>query len=250
LSAAHAEAKAGVVSPMARGLAAEFRRAAGDVMLWAFLPVALLPALVLLAALPPDLRSAPVGAVGEIGKGIGESLVSNVLVIVAIMGAIGVTTAQRTGVLPRELIFSSWPIVLGCRALSSTVSALLLGAVSVGVMEVTFLAMTGQPIFSLPVALSTVAVTGSAGLWGFLLGVLIRNPLLVLFVVPATLIPALAIADAAPAVADFLPLRAQMAATGLAQTGADAGAATAVLLAWLTALGAVVALVLRRQDRL
>ena len=216
--------------------------------MWSFLPAGLLPVPALLAALPPDLRTAPVDVIARLGSSMGHSLVSNLLVVVAIMGALGVTTAHKTGALPRALVFEAWPLVLGTRALSTTAAASVVGAVSVLAMDVTFRAGSGEAIFSLATAMSTVAVTGAAGLWGFLLGVLIRNPLLVLFVVPATLLPGQVMADVAPDVAHLLPSGAQIALSGLAPTELDAGAVVGALAGWTLALGLTACLVSSRRD--
>ncbi|PPI56513.1 hypothetical protein [Rathayibacter toxicus] len=234
----------------ARVFLAQLRRASGDVVVWSFFPVALLVALALVVSFPHDLRTAPPNVVAELGTDVAVSLVSNLLVISAIMGALSVTLAYRTGVLARELVFGSAAVVFGARAALSVVFSLLFGIFSVAVLDLTFVAISERSLFSPREALVTMGVLGSAGLWGFLVGALLRDPLLVLFVVPATLMPALVLAHVVPAIADVLPLRAQLAAAGLLRTGLTAPIAGCVLLGWLIVATAVVSLVLRVRDRI
>ncbi|GAA1139614.1 hypothetical protein GCM10009651_24540 [Microbacterium natoriense] len=233
-----------------RGVSAELRRLRGDPLPWVFLPVALLSALSIAASLPSDVRSAPPAVVDALGATMSASLVGGLVVLAAVLGALGTALADRSGVLARDHLFTSGVVVLGSRAVSAVASTLLFGMFGIAMIEAAFLLVTGRALLSVPEAAAAVGILAAAGLWGYLVGVLVRSPVLVLFVVPATLSPALLLSDAAPDVARILPLSALLSAAGLADGGLAAPVASLVATGWAVALAAVVVLVLRRRDRL
>ncbi|WP_435746680.1 hypothetical protein [Microbacterium sp. PMB16] len=238
-------------APAARAFAAEWRRLRGDFLPWAFLPLALLSALSLAASLPTDLRSAPPAVIDIVGAGLRESLFGGLLMIAAVLGALGITLADRAGVLAREQVFTSPILSFASRAASSAIASAFFGAFGVAVVQTVFLTLSGAPLLTLTTAMTATAATAGAGLWGYLVGILIRSPILVLFVVPATLMPALVLVDLLPDVAAVLPLPALLAAAGV--SGAKrvgTGEGIAVSLVWLVALAVVAVIVLRRRDRL
>ncbi|MDQ0728586.1 hypothetical protein [Microbacterium sp. W4I20] len=237
-------------SLIARGVAAEWRRLRGDLLPWAFLPLALLSALSLAASLPPDLRAAPPAIIESLGAALATSLFGGLFMIAAVLGALGVALADKTGVLAREQLFTSPIVSFAARAGSSVVATAFFGAFGVAVVQVAFLALAGETLLTALEAASVVAATAGAGLWGYFVGILVRSPILVLFIVPATLMPALVLAEVVPDVAAALPLSALLAMSGMDADGLGLGAGTTATLAWLAALAAVVVVVLRRRDRL
>ncbi|MGH3690381.1 MAG: hypothetical protein ACRDT7_09510 [Microbacterium sp.] len=237
-------------SPVRRGFAAEFRRMRGASLPWVFLPLALLSALSLVLSSPPGLRAAPGTVIETFGAELSASAFSGLIVISAVLGALGVTLADRTGVLAREQVFGASAVVFGARAVSTVLTSLVSGAVGILIVEVAFRAISGAQLLTLPDAVRTAVALAGAGLWGFLIGVLVRSPILVLFVVPATLMPALLLADIAPAVADVLPMQALLSSAGLSDGGLWGGGAAAVMTSWVLVLALVAAFVVRRRDRL
>lgn len=234
-----------------RGLAAEMRRVRGDPMPWAFFPLALLAAGSVLASLPDGIRTAPPGAVRSLGEVLGASACGGLLMIAAVLGALALAAADRGGVLAREHLFHTGAVVLGGRALSTLLVTAVFGAVGAGAINAVFLAAAGEVMLSLPVAVGVVLASSAAGLWGHLLGILVRSPIVVLFVVPLTLSPGAVIANTAPAIADVLPLQALIAAAGLSiDSGLDRVAAAGVVLTWLVALAAAAVIVTGHRDRL
>lgn len=233
-----------------RGAASELRRLGGDPLLWAVVPLALLSAVSLIASLPSAVRSAPEAAVDALSATLGESLLGGFLLIGAVLGALGVALSDRAGVLAREHLFTSSAVLFGARSVSAAMSAAAFGTVSIAVVQITFAAFAGRALFSWQTAASAVAATAAAGLWGYLIGLLVRSPVLVLFVVPVTLSPALFLGDVAPELARLLPFRALRAATGVSAADLDQPIGAAVVLAWLAILAGAAITVLRRRDRL
>lgn len=221
---------AGTRAQLRHGFAAELRRVRGDALPWAFLPLAGLGvaslAVSLVASLPQGLRSAPASAVEGFRAELSTSAFSGLLVITSVLVAVGVTLADRGGVLARDQLFCSAGVVFAARAISMAFVSALFGLVSVLLVEATFLVATGAHLLSAETATRTIAAFVGAGIWGYLVGVLTRKPILVLFIVPATLMPAMLLAEAAPTIA------------------------AAAMVAWILALGIVAALSVRYRDRL
>ncbi|MBO9625499.1 MAG: hypothetical protein J7484_03890 [Microbacterium sp.] len=232
----------------ARGAAAEFRRLRGDPLLWALLPLALLSGLSMLATLPPDLGEAPTTVVDAIGTALVASVVAGQLMIAAVLGALGVTVADRTGMLARTHLYTSAAVVFGARASSTMLVAFVFGAMSAAVVQTVFFATTGQALMGLGTAVLTAVASAASGLWGFLIGVLVRNPILALFVVPATLAPGMLLAERMPEVAESLPLGSMLV---LADAGtAEPWTGAALTAGWVLLLCTATAGVLLRRDRL
>lgn len=247
----------------ARGLSAELRRVRGDPVPWVFLPLALLAAGSVLASLPDGIRSAPPDAVRALGEVLGASAAAGLLMIAAVLGGLAVALADRGGVLARGQLFHDLGVVLAARGLSTLLVTGVFGGVGAGAANAVFLAATGGVLLPLPVLAGVVLAAGAAGVWGHLLGILVRSPLIVMFVVPLTLSPGALLADAAPAIAAVLPLQALVAAAGLSTDGALGGgpgggsgggmaplAAIGVTSIWLVALTTVVVIATRHRDRL
>jgi hypothetical protein len=236
--------------PIARTIASESRRVRGDPLPWAFLPVIPVLLVSLLASLPSDLRIAPTSVIVALAAELSASVFSLLLLVVAVLGALGVTLADKAGVLAREELFGTAAGVFGARASSSVLTSLLFGAVGIVALETAFAVAYGHVLLPTATAMRTLAAMAAAGLWGHLVGVLIRSPILVLFVVPATLMPAALLADVAPALADVLPMQTFLSSAGLAPEGLGGAASAVTASAWLLVLGAAALLALRRRDRL
>lgn len=236
--------------PIARTIAAELRRVRGDPLPWAFLPVMLFLVVSLLASLPAELGIAPAPAIAEVAVGLSASVFSSLILVVAVLGALGVTLADKAGVLARAQLYGGPVAVFGARASTALLTSLLFGAVGIVALETAFLVASGQELLPSATAGRTLAAIGAAGLWGYLVGVLIRSPILVLFVVPATLVPAALLADIAPSLADVLPMQTLLSSAGLAREGLGGAASAAIACAWLLVLGTAAVLVVRRRDRL
>ena len=236
--------------PLTRAIAAELRRVRGDPVPWAFLPVILLLVGSLLASLPAEIGVAPTHAITALAAELSASVFSSLLLVVAVLGALGVTLADKAGVLAREQLFGTAAVVFSARASTSVLTSLLFGAVGIIAVETVFLVASGQVLLPTATAVRTLASIVAAGLWGYLVGVLIRSPILVLFVVPATLVPAALLADVAPALADVLPMQTLLSSAGLAREGLGGPASAATAFAWLLVIGAAAVLVVRRRDRL
>lgn len=229
---------------------AEWRRFAHDPLPLAFLPVTLLLAGGLAATLPADLRSAPPVVIDMVAEPLRESLLSTLLLMAAVMGALTVAVAHHRGVLAREQLFVRAARALLARATSTVIATAVFGAVGLGVTGAVFFLCAGRVLFAAEQTALAVSAIAAAGLWGFLIGVLVRQPILVLFVVPATALPASFVAESAPEFARWLLPRAQLALAGVGDSGFAVGTAVAVVIGWVVVLAVVVCVAERRRDRM
>jgi hypothetical protein len=244
-------ARTGVgASQISRRLAAEMRRLVGDPVLWIFVPVTALAALSAMAALPPDIHSAPPGVIRSLAEVLGEGAVGTLLILAAVQGALAVALAEKNGVLAREHLFARGSVVIAARAASAAISGTILGMCGTAILTGAFLLVTGSWLFPVRTAVVVSAATVVATLWGFLLGALVRHPIIVLFVVPATLMPALLLSNVAPDVSGLLPMPAMLSMAGVASRGIEFAPAVALCLGWLVLLGVVMSCVRGRRDAL
>lgn len=246
----HARTSAARRDGLRRALAAEARRLRGDPVPWLFLPVTLLSAVSLLAGLPADIRAAPAAVIDALGAAMSGGLLGGLLVGAAVLCAFGPTFAERTGVRAREQLFVSTAATLTARAATSVLTAAVYVAVGTAVLQAVFLGATGRMLVPAELFARVLVAAVLAGLWGYLLGVVLRNPILVLFVVPATLMPAMLLVEPAPDLAQALPLPALLAVAGAFPEGLDLPLALLLATVWIGVLAAATAVLEHRRDRL
>lgn len=233
-----------------RALSAELRRLRGDALPWMLLLLTVLPAVSLAASLPAEVREAPSPVRRALLDAVASSAVGGLLLFAALLGALAVALAARTGVLARELMCGSAVCVFVARGFSGVFASTLFGVVGVALLDAVSYGVSGEVLMEPGMSVRSVGAVIGAGLWGYLIGVIVRSPILVLFVVPLSLVPGELFAGALPRVTEFLPHPVMLSLAGASSGGVDGPGAAALVAAWFVGLGVLAVLVVRHRDRL
>lgn len=233
-----------------RALSAELRRLRGDALPWMFLLLTVLPAVSLAASLPADVRAAPSPVRRALLDAVAPSAIGGLLLFAALVGALAVALAARAGVLARELVCGSAVCVFVARGFSCVLASALFGVVGVALLDAVSFGVAGEVLMEPGASARAVGAVIGAGLWGYLIGVIVRSPILVLFIVPLSQIPGELFAGVLPCVAEFLPHPVLLSLAGASSGGVAGAGAAALLAAWLLGLGVLAVLVVHHRDRL
>ncbi|MFF1945960.1 hypothetical protein ACFVWF_27870 [Rhodococcus qingshengii] len=164
----------------------EVTRLRGDPLVAAFIPVALFPALIAAIVSFPGATSN--GSAGESlsSSEVVQLLESTIFTVLAVFGALRIAIAHRKGALARDEVLAS-PAWVG-RAASSLVLAAILGGF--GLIAVVMTAQLAGARNDVPVlaVVTSIVACALAGLWGHWVGLIVRNPMIAMFVVPVLLV--------------------------------------------------------------
>ncbi|MDI9898829.1 hypothetical protein QM716_03060 [Rhodococcus sp. IEGM 1409] len=120
--------------------------------------------------------------------------------MLAVFGALRIAIAHRQGALARDEVLAS-PSSVGRAASSSALSAILGGF---GLIAVVVTAQFAGARSDVPVlaVFTSIAACALAGLWGHWVGLIVRNPMIAMFVVPVLLVGPSLVTGLLPGTAD------------------------------------------------
>ncbi|MFE0022994.1 hypothetical protein [Amycolatopsis sp. NPDC059021] len=168
-------------------------------------------------------------------------------VMAALYGAIRFALEHRDGVFARCVLLNRRGHVLRAKVVTSAVSGAVIGLY--GTVLTAVVARSTVDTSLLWTTLGGMAASAFAASWGLLIGSLVRHYVLAPLAALVTLLAAIPVLSAAPAIGRLLPLGGQLS---LAYAGASpplpVPAALAVLAGWLLVLTVVAERVLKTRD--
>lgn len=228
--------------------AVELRRLRHDRVGILSLPLTIVSAVAVASSVPHDIRSAPLAVRSAVAEEFGDALLDNLLIFAAVVAGLRIAIAMQTGVLPRDMLFARRLPVLVAHGVSTVVVNIIFTAIGLVVIVVSLLTVTGENGLRADSIVRALGAAVAVSLWGFCLGASVRNPIIVLFVVPASLMPSGLLGSIIPTSASVAPYDSFTALVGHSSTALSSVGALWASVGWLAAAVTLTGVLMSRRD--